>query len=608
MLYMINVNKLMIPSLALATLKTLLKKELVEEYEFKDIDITSSNHFEDYLKNTQDDQIYCFTVSSYNIKDVLDYTKILRKEKPRACIILGGPMVSSKRYSLQILENHPEIDYIVRGRSDETFPKLVKKLKKHGWNEKNDLKIPNLTYLLDNKPYASEDKREDNPNFIDFSPWLSEADYLLNDYFKHARGALPYNTGYGCPNKCTYCVESHLQLQMYPIERVKEELSIILDSKPKSIFLFDSTIGYTKKRAMELMQFISEKNKGTRIGVYININHLDEEFSKLAKKANVYLEGVGVQTIHDKTCSTIQRPKQNPGELRGKINSDFFQNNTNDVWIGMIYGLPKEGFKEFRENLDFGLSLRSNHHLGLYRYCYYPGTLLYETELGYKSRSETDPEIVSGPDITEEEVRKCNLLSATHWIMFNTFPFSLMALTHLDDWDRSGVLEHLAEKIKEEVSEDMVDAMEDVAFANKSDESRNNLVPVMDEISSNPEKYSIIIKKAFVKSSPGYTLERLDLKWMRLDNSARNVFFWRLRLLLENKKRLESLINGILGKQNAENNIFFYTLGSLMTRSKTFDNIIYLFTLIQVAKLKIFKKTLKIGITVGRIILRRKKR
>jgi len=553
MIHLVNVNKQMVPSLALATLKSLLRHELNERAVCFDIETDNVPEFSDFAGGVTDGDLVGFTVVSYNIKDVLQYCRVLRDRRSACRIILGGPMVSSIRFSLGLLARHPEIDFIVRGRANDTFPLLVKMLlETEARGLDFDPGLPNLTYRLKAQPFASPDQEQSATNFLSVSPWVEESEYLIDNYMRYGKGPLPYSTGYGCPNRCTYCVEAEQQFALYPLDRVQDELKLILSKKPASIFFYDSVFGYNKTRGLELMAFIAAHNRGTKISVYANISHLDPEYCEAARRANVSFQGIGLQTVDQRTCSDLRRPRQDMDELRRRVNSDFFQCNAG-ARVGIIYGLPGEGVDEFRETLDFSLSLRANHNLGLYRYCYYPGTCLYEQDIGYEAKSETDPEIVRGPNLTEEDVRRCNRLASFYYVMRDCFPFTLMAMTHIGDRNRADIVERFADRCLPRLTPAMREAAEDVAFANKEDESLASLRPIMEDVTKAPAFYCGALADVILDGRGARPWQREALrKWLGLDLMCRHVLDRSLRLRLENGGRLESLMCGWLGRPRGE--------------------------------------------------------
>jgi radical SAM superfamily enzyme YgiQ (UPF0313 family) len=579
MISLINVNSLKIPSLPLATLKIHINNDVDVKISDFDISDNSTAEFIKFSRSLGKNDIVGFSVSSYNIKSVLNYSKILGEENSGVCIIFGGPMVSSIRYSIDLLNKHPEIDYILRGRADITFSKLINFLLNNNSGINNPLDIPNTTYRINDKPFAAPDEKENNPNFAKISPWLKEYNYLINDYMITSNDGLPYSTGYGCPNGCTYCVESKQEFVMYPIERIQEELKLILSYKLKKIFLYDSTLGYSKTRAMEIIDTISKYNKSTIISAYINAKWIDTEFCKLSHNAGIDLSGIGLQTINDKTCSIIKRTTPETKGLLKKINSDYYQ-KYNNTWIGIIYGLPGEGYKEFRTSLNYALSLSSNFNLGLYRYCYYPGTSLYENELNYKPKSDIDPEIIEGPSITKDQILHCNKIASSYWIIRQCFSFTLMFITHVEKWERVKIIEEFSEKILDKLSLELTGVINDIAFANKSKDSQASLQPIIDTIRNNPEYYCQTLAAIFVYLNDNNSVSIINLlkQWLILDIKYGKYLTKDIRYYIEKNGKLGNFVRGILSK-SGENvyHSFFYKSGLILSNSRSLQWSIIIF-------------------------------
>ncbi len=550
MIYLINVNNLMIPSLSLATLKVSLNKYR-EETVIYDVEEDSRTALMNGLKDITVNDIVGFTVYSYNITSVLNYVDYLYEKLPELKIILGGPMVSSLRYSTELLKKHPGIDYIVRGRANRSFFRLIEQIYgKEYKSNSSKLNISNVSYRINGEPYAEDDQREETESFLQHSPWFEEGEYLLSRNILESDHGLPYSSAYGCHNRCSYCVESSQQFVMYPLERVKRELKLILSKKPKKIFFYDATFGYSRNRGIELMEFIAEHNRRTIISVYVNLDFLDEDYYLLASKAGVEFQGVGLQTVDSKTCSTIGRPEVDTEEMRRKINSDLFQFNT-DVWIGIIYGLPGGSYSEFMKTMDFALSLRSNTNIGVYRYCYYPGTELFENNILYIPKSDTDPEIVSGPDMSAGEVCLANRIASLYWVLREAFPLFFMFVTWFEGIKRSSVIEAFSEAVWPHLSDSLKADIDDIAFANRAEESREKLEPLLEDVALNGELYAglltgILVSRLNIRESAVNVIKDLLI----IDNRWRRLMSKEFRLLLESNRKTELFCKGLMGFRN----------------------------------------------------------
>jgi hypothetical protein len=241
-------------------------------------------------------------------------------------------------------------------------------------------------------------------------------------------------------------------------------------------------------------------------------------------------------------------------------------------WMGIIYGLPGEGYTDFRNTLSFALSLRSNNYLGLYRYCYYPGTYLYEHEKGYITVSDNDPEIISGPSITTEEVKSCNTLAAFYWIIHDCFPFTLMAMPYFYGFNRVNVIETFAEKMLSSLPAKFRDVAANVSFANKNEEAKADLAPIMQRIINEPRLYGRLLAESISEqielSEKGVdTLSR----WLALDVRYKPFsYLIKLRLMIGNEGRLKSFMAGVFQRTDDEaSRPRLFKLGGFFARSRT---------------------------------------
>ena len=76
-----------------------------------------------------------------HVQGVIEVARLLKKLHPEIPIVLGG--LSSSYFHREILENYPEIDYVIRGDcAEEPLAELVKAVKSGG--DVSD--VPNLTY------------------------------------------------------------------------------------------------------------------------------------------------------------------------------------------------------------------------------------------------------------------------------------------------------------------------------------------------------------------------------------------------------------------------------------------------------------------------------
>ena len=69
--------------------------------------------------------VYGFSCAIWNIQTVLRICSDLHRIRPDARILLGGPEVTGKERARQLLEHHPEIDWVIRGEGEAPLASLL---------------------------------------------------------------------------------------------------------------------------------------------------------------------------------------------------------------------------------------------------------------------------------------------------------------------------------------------------------------------------------------------------------------------------------------------------------------------------------------------------
>lgn len=306
-------------------------------------------------------QIIGFSCYIWNIKKILDFSLKIKKIKRDTKIILGGPQVSP--IAKTILEKNDQIDFIVRGEGEITFLELIKSLLQCD----NDIsKVLGITYRQNGRVIANAD-REIIQNLDSIpSPYISN---FIN--LKDKEVCL--ETQRGCIFRCHFCYynKGFDKIRFFSMERVKEDLSYLLEQKLKSIYLMDPVFNLNMKRAKEICKFIIQNNKNNiSFHTEIKAEFIDRDLAELFSKANVkYLE-IGLQSTKGEVLSLVNR-KSNIKKFVNGIN--LLKNYDFNAEVQLILGLPGDTFDSFRRSLEFALNLNPK-ILSIFKLQVLPGT------------------------------------------------------------------------------------------------------------------------------------------------------------------------------------------------------------------------------------------
>ncbi len=319
-----------------AFVEDLVDVELKEYTINQDIDYIASQLFK-----TNGDLIG-FSTYIWNLRETLRICEILKKVKPEVKILLGGPEVSFD--SVEILETYPFIDYIIYGEGEESLKEFLTSIKE-GNDDFKDIK--GLTYRRDNKVIMNPPRPLIRDLNIIPSPYENIGDEFNNKivYFESSRG---------CPFNCKFCLSSTIKgVRYFNIDRVKEELDKLIKARVKQVKFVDRTFNANKKYAMEIMNFIIDRNpENINFHFEVTAHLLDDEMLDFLSnvKEGLFQFEIGVQSTNLETIDAIGRTTDFPKlkEVSKKIKS--YKNIHQH--LDLIAGLPYEDYGSFKKSFN----------------------------------------------------------------------------------------------------------------------------------------------------------------------------------------------------------------------------------------------------------------
>ncbi len=314
-----------------------------------DIDIkefTINQHTEyitDQILSTEA-ELLCFSCYIWNIHFIEEIIFILKTAKPSFKILLGGPEVSFEMKTC--MEKNDLIDFIIFGEGEHTFSEFV-----NVFNENGDFSsVDGLAYRdnVDENFFVQINKdRELISDLNELITPYRESDNLENKivYFESSRG---------CPFRCSFCMSSiDKTTRFFSLDRVKNDLTLILSKNPKQIKFVDRTFNADYKRAMQIMDFIVANNSNnTSIHFEITADIMNDEFLDFLEKmpVNMFQLEIGVQSMNYDTLQSINR-KTNIERLKHVI-TKILNNNNMHIHLDLIAGLPFEDYDTFKNSFN----------------------------------------------------------------------------------------------------------------------------------------------------------------------------------------------------------------------------------------------------------------
>ena len=239
-----------------------------------------------------------FTVYDRNAHLSIAIAESIKRQKPDARIVFGGPAVT---FNAQLLmERNAAIDICVMGEAEETAASIFAKLLGGG---AFDQAQPGVAFRRDGEVVCTplpplvgcSDGGLRNVLDVAPSPYLSG---ILTD---GQEGVL---TGRGCTHRCEYCCFAalgRLRLRLHSVERVVAELEYIAAHQKHTgrhfpVAFFDDAFTLVPARAKNLCQAIASRKLGLTLSAITRADTIDEELIELMRQAGFIQINFGLES------------------------------------------------------------------------------------------------------------------------------------------------------------------------------------------------------------------------------------------------------------------------------------------------------------------------
>jgi len=374
-------------SLALRYLKSFAQDEFevdIAEYTIKDPAMSIAA---DLFSKKPD--VIGFSCYIWNIEETIVVADMLRKVLPDAKIMLGGPEVS---YDTEYWMNRlSSVDFIVMGEGEETFRDLLRQIS----GEQKYHFVFGMAYRKAGQVVITPPRPKLDLNVIP-SPHRFEQDLV-----PMRNRVVYFETSRGCPFSCQFCLSSiEVGVRYFEMERVKADLTYLIDNGAKLIKFVDRTFNIKRDYAMEIFQFLIDNHRGCVFQFEITADIMRPEvLDFLAENAppGVFRFEIGVQSTNDPTNLAVQR-RQNFTKLTRTV-VKVKESGKIDQHLDLIAGLPHEDYDTFRKTFNDVFALRPEElQLGFLKMLRGTGLRIDAAKFGY-IYSERAPYEMLGNDL-----------------------------------------------------------------------------------------------------------------------------------------------------------------------------------------------------------------
>ncbi len=286
-------------------------------------------------------QVIGFSCYIWNIEMTCHIITLIKQVYPQVIVFVGGPEVSYT--ARQVLQDHPDIDYVLQGEGEEMVPAFLQALA----NGKSGIGIPGVMGRRDGRLAGDETFQEvSNLDTLPF-PYENENMNDLNHKIMY------YESSRGCPFHCQYCLSGmNDTVRFRSVPLVLQELQQFVDAGVHQIKFVDRTFNCNPKHHRPLLEYMIRVKQPINFHLEIEPGVMrDEDLALLAKapKGRIQLE-MGIQSTYEPTLQAIHRHNDWPRitYIMKKLRSY----GTIHLHLDLIVGLPYEDYTHLRQSFN----------------------------------------------------------------------------------------------------------------------------------------------------------------------------------------------------------------------------------------------------------------
>jgi magnesium-protoporphyrin IX monomethyl ester (oxidative) cyclase len=374
----------------------------------------SPEQFRSRIESERPDLVAISCLFSGQIVDILNICRQVKQVSPDIFTLLGGthPTFMAR----EIMQNHREVDFILLGESDASFPLLIRALNGEGDLSRidgiafrgngNEVVNPKTHYIenLDEIPFPALDLLPMETYYRIHKPISS----IVLGSLPESRRFAPMITSRGCPFRCRFCSSTRYWGYRYRYRSAANILEEIEERVERygigEIQFLDDNLTVNRARALELFRGMIDRKLPIRwcMPNGVQVSTLDDELLELMRRSGCYEMNLAIESgCQDVLDRIIQKPL--------KLSSvDGVVRKAKSIGIRLnaffMIGLPGETPAQIRKTLeyarrsdvDFPILFKTNPLVGseVHRICVEKGYISRNYELQdndfFKARFDSD--------------------------------------------------------------------------------------------------------------------------------------------------------------------------------------------------------------------------
>lgn len=279
----------------------------VEVLDLSNLNVGNISDYDESLDKVTDaivstsPEILGLSTMSNNIIVALEICRRIKVGHPNIVTVLGGPGASFS--AKEILESFEQVDIIIRGEADISFPELIVQMQSNG-------SITSIKGVVFREGNQILDNGWSDP--IDDLDSLPIPNYEICSENVDVEEAVSIEMGRGCPFACIFCSTSSYfkrKFRMKSVDRVLSEIKLVQEKfgEARRIKMNHDLLTFNKKYIISLCDGFSKLDTPISWGCSARLDTLDEEILNRMKEFGCDRIYLGIEAVTERMQEIINK-------------------------------------------------------------------------------------------------------------------------------------------------------------------------------------------------------------------------------------------------------------------------------------------------------------
>jgi hypothetical protein len=302
--------------------------------------------------------VLAVSVFGWNFREALLLAETFKQLNPAGLAVLGGTHVANQ--AERIFRMAPEVDVIVNGEGEITFPELLHARLAGTFPEPGGALIEGISFRLPDGTLVTTPHRA---GIVDLdtivSPFLTGAIPMTDAAGNFRYDVAIMETNRGCPYHCAFCYWGGAigqKFRRFSRERLQAEIDIFAHYKVNSIVLCDSNFGMQTSDAEFLEDIIRLRErtgypKAIETSWAKNKSKIFYDIVHQMKEAGLHSSfTIALQTLDQGALSVMNRRNMKLNDWKALV--EWLAGEGMEAYAEIIWGAPGETTESFLRGYD----------------------------------------------------------------------------------------------------------------------------------------------------------------------------------------------------------------------------------------------------------------